>query len=85
VVEKELAGYHVIYGLLEDFVGALTQPDLAKSQKVLRLIPNQFRISTGNSLYQNLLSIVDFISGMTDVYAMDLFRKLRGIQTPEFG
>jgi dGTPase len=85
VVEKELAGYHVIYGLLEDFVGALMQPELAKSQKILRLIPNQFHISKENSLYQNLLSIVDFISGMTDVFAIDLFRKLRGIQTPEFG
>jgi dGTPase len=85
VVEKELAGYHVIYGLLEDFVGALTQPKQAKSQKILRLIPSQFLISEENTLYQNLLAIVDFISGMTDVYAMDLFRKLRGIQTPEFG
>ena len=85
VVEKELAGYHVIYGLLEDFIGALMQNKQAKSQKVLRLLPSQFIISEEQSLYQNLLSIVDFISGMTDNYAIDLFRKLRGIQTPEFG
>ncbi|MCP9769370.1 deoxyguanosinetriphosphate triphosphohydrolase [Lacihabitans sp. LS3-19] len=84
VVEKELAGYHVIYGLLEDFVGALTNNTQAKSQKILRLLPSQFIISEENTLYQNLMTIVDFISGMTDNYAMDLFRKIRGIQSPEF-
>ena len=84
VVEKELAGYHVIYGLLEDFVGALTNNSQAKSQKILRLLPSQFIISEDNTLYQNLMTIVDFISGMTDNYAMDLFRKIRGIQSPEF-
>jgi dGTPase len=85
VVEKELAGYHVIYGLLEDFVGALTNNSQAKSQKILRLLPSQFNISEDKTHYQNLMTIVDFISGMTDNYAMDLFRKIRGIQSPEFG
>lgn len=85
VVEKELAGYHVIYGLLEDFVGALMHTQMAKSQKILKLIPMQFKLSANGASYENLMSISDFISGMTDNYAMDLFRKLRGIQTPEFG
>jgi dGTPase len=85
VIEKELAGYHVIYGLLEDFVAALFAPEKAKSNKVLRLLSVQYSIVEEDTLYQNLLKIVDFISGMTDDYAMDLYRKLRGIQTPEFG
>lgn len=85
VIEKELAGYHVIYGLLEDFVAALFAPEKSKSNKVLRLLSVQYSIVEEDTLYQNLLKIVDFISGMTDDYAMDLYRKLRGIQTPEFG
>jgi dGTPase len=85
VIEKELAGYHVIVGLLEEFVGALLNLDSPKSKKVLNLIPAEFLISENKSLYENTLEIVDFVSGMTDNYAMDLFRKLRGIQTPEFG
>jgi dGTPase len=85
VIEKELAGYHVIYGLLEDFVAALFATEKAKSNKVLRLLSFQYSIVEEDTLYQNLLKIVDFISGMTDDYAMDLYRKLRGIQTPEFG
>jgi dGTPase len=84
VIEKELAGFHVISGLLEEFVGALTTPDSQKSKKVLHLIPKEYKLSKTNTVYQNLMVMVDFVSGMTDVYAMDLFRKLRGIQSPEF-
>jgi dGTPase len=84
VIEKELAGYHVIYGLLQQFVEALLHPELSKSRKVLLLIPSQFSITSANGLYLNLLNIVDFVSGMTDNYALDLYRKLNGIQSPEF-
>ncbi len=80
VVEKELAGYHVIYGLLEDFVGALLEPNFEKSKKVLRLLPVLPKDDKG--LYLNLLGIVDFVSEMTDNSAMDLYRKIRGIQAP---
>ena len=84
VIEKELAGYHVINGLLEDFIGAIRFTDAARSQKILKLIPEEYQFSITDNSYQNFLQIVDFISGMTDVYAMDLFRKIRGIQSPGF-
>jgi dGTPase len=32
--------------------------------------------------YMRLLEITDFISGMTDSYALSLFRSLTGIQLP---
>ncbi len=86
MIEKELAGYHVISGLLEEFISALFNAEASKSKKVLLLIPTSFKVNTpGKSLYENLLSIVDFLSEMTDNYAMELFRKLKGIQTPEMG
>jgi dGTPase len=85
VIEKELAGYHVINGLLEEFVGALVTKENTKSKKVLLLVPSQYKIKEDQGLYHNLLSIIDFVSGMTDLYAIDLYRKLKGIQNPEFG
>lgn len=83
VVEIEIAGFHVIGGLLKEFVHAVLNPGFSKSEKLLLLIPGQFGYAQGNSLYDNLLAVVDFISGMTDLYAIDLYRKITGIQIPE--
>jgi dGTPase len=82
VVEIEIAGFHVIGGLLKEFVGAVIDRNPAKSRKLLRLVPEQFDLNPQNGLYQNLLSVIDFISGMTDIYAVDLYRKITGIQIP---
>lgn len=84
VIEIEAAGYNVIGGLLREFVTAVLNPKLSKSKKVLQLIPAQFPVSPErNNLYQNVQSVVDFISGMTDLYAIDLYRKMTGISVPE--
>lgn len=82
VVEIEIAGFHVIGGLLNEFLGAILEPKSAKSKKIKRLIPEQFEINSDQPLYQNILSVLDFISGMTDIYAVDLYRKITGIQIP---
>lgn len=82
VVEIEIAGFHVIGGLLKEFVGAVLDRNPAKSKKLLRLVPEQFDLKEEHGLYRNLLSVIDFISGMTDLYAIDLYRKITGIQIP---
>ena len=82
VLEIEVAGYHVIGGLLQSFVSAVLKPSAALSGSLLRLIPRQFAV-TGASLYHDVQSVVDFISGMTDLYALDLYRKITGISIPE--
>ena len=84
VVEIEIAGYHIIGALLKEFVAAVLQPQRTKSGKLLQLISQQFPISKdGNDLYRNLQSVVDYISGMTDLYAIDLYRKMTGISVTE--
>lgn len=84
VIEIEMAGYHIIGGLLDEFVTAVLHPERTKSDKLLRLISPQFPIRAGEGhLYGNLQSIVDFVSGMTDVYAIDLYRKITGIHITE--
>jgi dGTPase len=86
VVEIEIAGYNVIGGMLREFFWALLQPGTNKSQKLKQLISKQFVI-TGrqDSLYSDIQSVVDFIAGMTDLYAVDLYRKIAGIDFPRIG
>ena len=84
VVEIEIAGYNLIGGLLKEFVHAVLHPTTSKSKKVLQLIPQQFPITKEKKeLYANIQSVVDFIAGMTDLYAIDLYRKITGITIPE--
>lgn len=87
VVEIELSGFHIIGALLKDFVHAVLHPEEAKSEKLLLLIPRQFPIdcSGSNGLYNNLQSVVDFIAGMTDLFAIDLYQKITGINISRFG
>ncbi len=82
VVEIEITGYHIIGALLQEFISAVLEPKRTRSMKLLQLISRQF--SVGNqSLYYDLQSVVDYISGMTDLYAIDLYRKMTGISVRE--
>jgi dGTPase len=84
VVEIEIAGYNVIGGLLREFVHAVINPDEAKSGKLLQLVSSQFPImKKPDTIYNDIQSVVDYISGMTDLYAIDIFRKITGISIPE--
>ncbi len=82
VVEIEIAGYKIIGTLLEEFIGAMIQPKNLYSKKILSLLPNQYKMES-DLLYHKIQSVVDFISGMTDIFALDLYRKIKGISLPE--
>ncbi|HMF73114.1 MAG TPA: deoxyguanosinetriphosphate triphosphohydrolase [Flavitalea sp.] len=86
VVEIEIAGYNVIGGLLKEFLGAVLKPSSSKAEKLLQLISKQFLI-TGKPdlLYHDILSVVDYIAGMTDLYAVDIYRKITGMTFPKIG
>lgn len=78
VIEIEIAGYNVIGDLLEEFVTAVLHPTRDKSKKLMQLVPKQFSTQQDN-LYANIQSVVDFIAGMSDLYAVDLYRRIKGI------
>ncbi len=88
VIEVGAAGFHVLAALLETFVAAVDAVAAhgfaasPRQQMLLRLVPEQF-VGTGHqpiaNPYQRLLGITDFVSGMTDSYAIELYRKLHGI------
>ena len=89
VVEREVEGYEVLGGLLDSFINAVNEAAeekaSVKNKNLLKLIPHQFlqdREKPHDDLYTRLLNITDFVSGMTDSYAVSLFRKIKGISLP---
>lgn len=81
VVEIELAGYKILGTLLDEFVNAIFAPGNFYSKNLLSLIPEQYEVSEGSD-YEKMMSVLDFISGMTDVFALDLYRTIKGIELP---
>ena len=89
VLEKEIAGFEVITGLLESVVEAILEFDQGtesqKSKTMLRVLPKEVTIFLlPGSLYHNLRIILDFISGMTDSHALTMYRKIKGMSMPSW-
>ncbi len=89
VVEIEAAGFEVLAGLLAVFGGAIEaqarEQVNARDRMRLKLIPPQFLGPNGGvhpDPYQRLLRLTDFVSGMTDTYAVSLYKKVTGISLP---
>lgn len=81
VVQIEVAGYQVMGGLLEEFIPAYLQNDSKYHKKLVELIPKQF-LTQETDAYTKIQCVLDFVSGMTDIYAVELFRKIKGISFP---
>ncbi|NLZ95951.1 MAG: dNTP triphosphohydrolase [Bacteroidales bacterium] len=81
VLDIELAGYHIIGSLLERFVDAIQTPSHAYSTILLNRVPEQYNMYA-HSITERVQAVIDFISGMTDVYALDLYRKITGMDVP---
>ena len=81
VVEVEISGYQIIGTLLEVFIEAILNPEEEISKKMLRLVPAQYD-GLHPTTYEKVQAIVDLVSGMTDLYALDLYRKIKGINIP---
>lgn len=81
VIQKEVAGYKVMEGLLEEFIPALINNNTHYYEKLVKLIPKQF-LTTNPDTYSKIQSVLDFVSGMTDLYAVELYRRIKGITFP---
>ncbi len=81
VVDIELAGFHVISTLLELMIEAVQSPEKAYSQLLINRVSSQYDIKAA-TLYGRIQAVLDYISGMTDVFALDLFRKIKGNSLP---
>lgn len=89
VIKREIAGFEVLNGLLETFVPAIL--DICSEtkltwykQSLLKLLPTDVEdeLMVKKPMYESLLLLLDFISGITDSYALSLYRNIKGISLP---
>lgn len=81
VVDIELAGNRIVSYLLDALVEAVLHPDRNYSKLLLNIVPQQYDVRA-TDIYSRVQAVLDHISGMTDVYALDLYRKLNGMSLP---
>ncbi|MDY5354072.1 MAG: deoxyguanosinetriphosphate triphosphohydrolase [Bacteroides pyogenes] len=81
VLDIELAGFRIISTLLELMIDAVTSPEKAYSKLLINRVSGQYHINSP-VLYERIQAVLDYISGMTDVFALDLYRKINGNSLP---
>ena len=88
-MQIEIAGYEVLGGLLDVFASALN--DIAakgdgaskRSVKLASQLPTEcVTAARESSAYARLMRLLDFVSGMTDSYAVGLYKRVKGIALP---
>lgn len=86
VLEIEACGFEVIGGLLDAFIpavqahcGVSNGPRMGKvrARTLVKLLPGNIKKET--SKYEQLQIVTDFISGMTDSFAVELYQRIKGI------
>lgn len=74
----ELMGFQVVQSLADFFLDWVDAPESAKSDKLATVF--NFRASKKpEGKNERLLEVVDYISGMTDSFALATYRKINGI------
>ncbi|MCR5270395.1 MAG: dNTP triphosphohydrolase [Prevotella sp.] len=81
VLDVELSGYRIMATLMELMVEAIEHPDRYYSQQLIGRVSSQYEIEH-EDLEVRLMAVIDYISGMTDVYALDVYQKICGISLP---
>ena len=81
VLDIELSGYQIMATLMEVFVEAAVNPSRFYSKQLLRRVSSQYDIENEN-LEERIMAVLDYISGMTDIYALDIYQKINGISLP---
>ena len=62
-------------------VDAAVNPSRFYSKQLLRRVSSQYDIGL-ESLEERIMAVLDYISGMTDIYALDIYQKINGISLP---
>ena len=81
VLDVELSGYQIMQTLLEKFIGAAVHPERFYSKQLISRVSSQYNIGAPD-LETRLMAVIDYISGMTDVYALEVYQKISGISLP---
>lgn len=81
VLDIELSGYKIMETLMDVFIGAAINPNRFYSQQLIRRVSSQYDIHSDN-LETRIMAVIDYISGMTDIYALDIYQKINGMSLP---
>ena len=81
VIDIELAGYRIINTLMEQMTEAAVHPERFYSKQLLCRVSSQYDINSDN-LQTRIMAVIDFVSGMTDVFALDFYQKINGTSLP---
>lgn len=81
VLDIELSGYKIMETLMGVFVEAAVNPKRFYSQQLIRRVSSQYDIHSDH-VETRIMAVIDYISGMTDVYALDIYQKIKGVALP---
>ena len=81
VLDVELSGYKIMETLMQQMTEAIMHPDRYYSQQLIGRVSSQYAINSPD-LETRIMAVIDYISGMTDVYALDVYQKINGISLP---
>jgi len=81
VLDVELSGYKIMETLMASLVAAAVDPTKFHSKQLINRFSGQYDIQSDH-LETRLMAVIDYISGMTDIYALDIYQKINGISLP---
>lgn len=81
VLDVELSGYKIMATLMKQMTEAVMHPDRFYSKQLIDRVSTQYDINA-QELETRLMAVIDYIAGMTDVYALDVYQKINGISLP---
>jgi len=93
VLERETGGFRIIEGILEALIPAIHsyyyrgEGYTKGEESMLQLLPGELKAyltSDAKTLYGGLRMALDYVSGLTDRHAVDLYRTMSGISLPGF-
>ncbi|MCC8173551.1 MAG: dNTP triphosphohydrolase [Odoribacter sp.] len=83
VTQIQIAGFKILGTILKEYTDAILKPETYYARNILSIMPEQYQVCKDVSMYTKIQTIVDYASGMTDSYALNLYRKMKGIEVPE--
>lgn len=81
VLDVELSGFRIMETLMSQMTEAVLHPERYYSQQLISRVSSQYDIQAPD-LETRIMAVVDYIAGMTDVYALDVYQKISGISLP---
>lgn len=79
VIQVEAMGYKVLGELIDFFMEWVDNPGSGQARKVAILLQGTLLPADEESREKRLIHMLDYISGMTDSFALETYRKLTGI------